>query len=535
MADHIVRVIDNRVVIEISGVPTALLAGASEAAVTATQKAAEAQEQADLATTAAATAVATIQGANRRRKVPPGFVRGDGATQNDIFPKAVNGRGPGSVVMNKLPLEKARELSPVIARMNQPDLWVSAAGNPANDGLTRATPTTLADALQNRTGFRYIFIINDGVYPPVPLRQGTHAGAADPKWLVAIDGLVRIAADTSLKQPTDPTQVWTLHSGNVYKTNLASAQLDRPQRLRNVFVPDPIDGWAISVTKAASVAALTALGAAGEAWYFDAGTDDLYATRFGTDLTLVANRPYQIAYSDKVLDTTGALASEWVLGGVAVILEGNFTLDGVWINSREEGGQTPVLLAQGRLLQISSTSYGVRTEGLLYFSGWRCYRSRNDGLNGYGSPTGVVGHGILHDVIVSGTGDIDTFGTAAFTPNCQGASAHGKYNLMVFGGLMEKCFGQGFGDISMAGHNSKTWLVGCVTRDNYADGGTSNGFYFDQSAGGSREIWLDSCASEGNTRDLVTIGCVVRHFNCDLPVRLLLSGGTYVAYDPANP
>lgn len=479
---------------------------------------------------------ASLSGTNVRRRVPSLFVRGDGNTRTDIFPLSVIGPGPGGVVVNKMPLDLARMLGNVVARQNDSDVWVSPAGSGTAAGDTRANAMSWASALRTlATGRRLLMIDTAGTYPPLSLLSGTHAGAAVPKWLHAVDGRVRMAAETSLGQPD--TQTWTLHSGSVYKTVLSSVDYDRPQVVLKTLVPNVRDGEPESVLKYSDVASLSALGASGEGWYFDSATDTLYLTYYGNDLTVLGNRNFHIVYSSKTLDTTGEFSAEWLLGGATVILDGNFELDGVWINSKEVNNTLPIFISQGRLKQVCATSYGLRAEGLTYTSGRRCYRSKYDGFNGYkSSQNSVVGMTIEHDLVVTGSGDIGTYGTTG-SHNKQGFSAHGAHNAMIFGALFEGNDGQGWADICDSTHDSVSWGVGVITRDNYVDT-YSYGIYMDGSAGagtGSRSAWLDTCFSEGNTRDLAAVTSDVRISSCVLPTQISVAGGSISSYSPETP
>ena len=475
-------------------------------------------------------------GGHIRRRVPALFVRGDGNTRTDVFPLCVRHPGPGGVEVNKTPLEIARGLGNVIAREDEADVWVSPAGAGTFAGTSRANAMSWAAAFRTlATGRKLLLIDSDGPYPPLSLVSGTHAGAAVPKWLYAVDGRVRMAAETSLGQPD--TQTWTAHTGAIYKTVLSSADYDRPQCVLASLVPDVRDGQPKSIRKYASVAELSALGTTGEGWYFDPDTDTLYLTYFANDLTVLGNRNFKIIYSSKTLDSTGEFSAEWLLGGCTVILEGLFEMDGITINSYEASSTLPIFIAEGRLMQLCATSYGLRAEGLTYTSGRRCYRPKFDGLNGYKSAmSGTVGMTIEHDLVVIGAGDIGTYGTGN-PHNRQGFSAHGAHNAMVFGALFEGNDGQGWADICDSTHDSASWGVGVISRDNYVDT-ESYGFYMDGSAGagtGSRAAWLDTCVSEANTRDLGAITSDVQLFNCQLETQITAASGTIADYSPEAP
>jgi hypothetical protein len=472
-----------------------------------------------------------------QRRVPSRFVRGIGNTRTDIFPLSVKYPGPGGVEVNKTPLELAKSLENVIARQNEADIWVSPSGAGTQAGDTRANAMSWTTAFRTSTaGRRLLMIDTAGTYPPLSLLSGTHAGAAVPKWLYSVDGRVRIQADTSLGQPA--TQTWTLHSGAVYKTVLTSADYDRPQAVLKTLVPNVRDGEPDSMQQYASVAELTALGSNAEGWVFDASVDTLYVTYYGSNLTVAGNRSFKIIYSSKTLDSVGDISAEWLLGGCTVILEGSFDLDGVWINSKEVNNTLPIFIAEGRLKQLCATGYGIRAEGLTYTSGRRCYRPKNDGLNGYkSSMNNVVGMTIEHDLVVTGAGDIVTYGTAG-PHNKQGFSAHGAHNAMIFGALLEGNDGQGWADICDSTHNSASWGVGVIVRDNYVDAGISNGIYMDGSSGGGtggRFAWLDTCTSYANTRDLVSVASAVKTVNCSLTTQVVVSGGSVTSYSPETP
>jgi hypothetical protein len=473
----------------------------------------------------------------KRRRVPSTFVRGDGNTRTDVFPYAVNYPGPGGVLVNKTPLEVARELGNVVAREGDDDLWVSPLGAGTMAGTSRANAMDWATAFRTTNTTRKLMLTDlDGPYPPLSLLSGTHAGAATPKWLYAVDGRVRFAADTALGQP--PAQTWTAHSGAVYKSVLTSADYDRPQAILKTLVPNVRDGFPDSMLLYASVAELTALGTSGEGWYFDAATDTLYMTYYNADLTVSGNRNFHIVYSSKALDSNGELTAEWLLGGCTVILEGTFLFDGVWINSKEYNSTLPIFIAEGNIVQLCTASYGLRAEGLTFTKGRKVFRSKSDGFNGYKSnSSSTTGMTIEVDYVAMGCGDIGTFGTTARSVNNQGASAHGKHNLMIFGGLIEGCFGQGWADICDSTHNSATWGVGVITRDNYVST-VSYGIYMDSSAGGgtgSRAGWFDTCASVDNTRDLAAVESAVKKFNCIVPTQITTGIGTIVTYSPESP
>lgn len=471
------------------------------------------------------------------REVPSLFVRGDGNTRTDIFPTNVRSYGPGGVDVTISPLQLAKSLSNVIARESGSDIWVSPAGAGTQAGDTRANAMSWATAWRtNTTARRLLMIDSAGTYPPLSLLSGTHAGAASSKWLHSIDGRVRFAAETSLGQPA--TQTWTLHSGSVYKTVLTSVDYDIPIVVQKTLVPNVFDGYPDSILKYSSVAGLTALGANGEGWYFDYATRTLYMTYYGNNLTVSGNRNFHIVYSSKTLDSTGDFSAEWLLGGCTVILDGNFEFDGVWVNSKEVNSVLPIFITEGRMTQICPTSYGLRVEGLTYTSGRRCYRSKYDGLNGYKSSiSNTVGMTIEHDLIVSGAGDINTYGTGS-PHNNQGFSVHGAHNAMIFGALLQNNDGQGWGDICDSTHNSASWGVGVISRNNYVDSGISNGIYMDGSAGGGtggRSAWLDTCIGCSDTRNLVSVASAVKTYNCTLPTELAVSGGTITDYLPDNP
>jgi hypothetical protein len=351
-----------------------------------------------------------------------------------------------------------------------------------------------------------------------------------------VDGRVRMAADTALGQPA--TQTWTLHSGSVYKTVLTSADYDRPQALLALLSPNRRDGNPDSILLHPSVASLAALGSTGEGWYFDAATDTLYATYYGSDLTVAGNRQFLIIYSSKALDSISQASAEWLLGGVTVILEGNFELDGVWINLLEENNSLPIFVSEGRLRQLCPTHYGLRNEGLVFTRGRQCFRPKNDGLNGYKSgQNSIVAMTIEQDLVVLGAGDIGTVGTSG-PHNRQGVSAHGGHNIMLFGALLEGNDGQGWADICDSTHDSASWGVGVISRDNYVDSGVSYGIYMDGSAGGgtgSRSAWLDTCVSEGNVRDLAAVASDVQTVNCQLSTQITATGGTISTYSPETP
>lgn len=472
-----------------------------------------------------------------RRRVPASFVRGDGNTRVDIFPLAVNYAGPGGVVLNKSPLDVALTLGNVVAHETEADVWVSPLGAGTFAGTSRANAMSWAAAWRTlTTGRKLMLIDSSGPYPPLSLLSGTDVGAGHPKWLQSIDGRVRFQADTALGQPV--TQTWTLHSGVVYKTVLTSVDYDQPQAFLKTLVPNVRDGMPDSMLKYTSVAALTSLGSGGDGWFFDSATDTLYVTYFGNDLTVANNRNFQIIYSSKTLDSVGEFSAEWLLGGCTVILEGNFDLAGVWINCKEVNNALPIFMSEGALVQLCATQYGLRAEGLVFTKGRSCYRSKHDGLNAYkSSMNSIVGMTIEQDLVVLGTGDIGTFGTAG-PHNNQGFSAHGKSNAMIFGAIFEGNDGQGWADISEAGHYSASWGVGVIVRDNYIDAGISSGMYFDGSSGGGtggRSAWLDSCVSENDTRSLVSVASAVKVFNCVTPVTLAVSGGTITSYSPATP
>jgi hypothetical protein len=146
---------------------------------------------------------------------------------------------------------------------------------------------------------------------------------------------------------------------------------------------------------------------------------------------------------------------------------------------------------------------------------------------------------IEHDVVCMGQGDIGTFGDPpGFSGNNQGSSAHGKSNIMVFGGLYEGCYGQGAADISQSGHNSASWYVGVISRDNAVLSGFSYGFYLDSTSGGAgtRAAWLDTCVSNKNVRDLITLSGPVYLYSCLLETQVSSgTGASIAAYDPSDP
>ncbi len=108
---------------------------------------------------------------------------------------------------------------------------------------------------------------------------------------------------------------------------------------------------------------------------------------------------------------------------------------------------------------------------------------------------------------------------------------------MIFGALFEGNDGQGWADICDSTHDSASWGVGVISRDNYVDT-ESYGFYLDGSAGagtGGRSAWLDTCASEGNTRDLGAIASDVKIFDCQFKTQIAVTGGTIATYSPEAP
>lgn len=501
-----------------------------------------------------------------RRAVPAAFINGDGLTRRDLFPVSVNGRGLGSVVMSRTPLEVARGLPNVIAHEDDPDVWVSPAGGGDESGDSRANAMPWADAWRTLTTARKLLLVgNKGPYPALSLVLGTHAGAAVPKWLYAVDGYVEMRADTYNGPATSLS--WSLHSGSVYKATLSGSGdgYDLPTAILDRFRADPGDGRAASLFNYAApdpstpylATALANLvgGGSGPGFVYDRqgaiGTArTLYASLDGPDLTVSDNQAaLDIIYANKVLDHQGIpeFSAEWYMVGTTVILEGTFYCKGVWPNSVEGGGSSPIFLAQAPFADpsytLGSAVYGIRAEGFCYTSNWQVDRSKYDGLNGYkGSQTGATSFIVGHNFASRGSGDLGTWGTiVAGNPratNLQGWSVHGGVNAILAGAVLQDSYGQSLADICDPTHNSASWLIGVDVREAALASGVRNGIYIDSSAGagtGSRAAWVDSCGSTENTRDLVAVGSAVKVHNSALPSRLTTGVGSITAYTPEAP
>lgn len=477
------------------------------------------------------------------RIVPPEFIRGDGSTRTDIFPLQINYPGPGGSVLTKTPLDIASELGNVVVRATFPDIHVTPTGAGTNSGDSLANAMPWATAWQTNTTARKLLIYDVGTYQNLPLVAGTHAGAAVPKWLKMVDGRMRVNSGSTNLQPAAMTV--TLTSGYVYQATMVSTNYDIPTAMLKTLVPNPVDGKPDSMKAYSSIAALTALGDNGEGWFYDrtgayGPARTLYWTYYGTDQTVVGNRNFHIVYANTTLDSFGEFSAEWVMTATTVIFEGKVEMDGVWINMRQSSAGLPVFLAQTLLdeptFSLASASYGFRAEGLCYLDGWQSIRSKYDGFNAYkGSFDGSVGFSCANNYFSLGSGDIGTWGTSGRTANNQGWSVHDKCNTMLFGSLIQAAFGPGWADVVGTTHNSCSWGGGVVSRYNYADSGISNGFYFDGSGDGTRTVYLDTCMSVGNTRDLVVVDAAANIYNNTLPTRLALSGGTITTYSPEAP
>jgi hypothetical protein len=471
-----------------------------------------------------------------KRVAPAGF------SWLPVLPAIVNGAGNvqmQSTLLAALLAAYPLLRSPTVAYVETTgNNGTAVVGNPALPYLT------LDAALQSSA---YMVVVGNGAYAP-PDYRFTQAAAGAMKLIVARNtGMVVVkqlgAALSGL--------TWTATAGRtgVWQTTIAAAaglatwEAHAPHHVRLTDTLDA-DGFPARLRKyacptldgAGVTSALNTLEAAGTGWVYDGQTANkvLYVALGGTSVQTnrariealykdanSSNRVYvlggNLAFAGIYFDGTQIVASEYNNGGTYIPAK-------VWVSN-------------SWITQTADNCYGAQADSNAYacFDNVRFHACAVDSFNGDSTRgSGADAYGFLMGCTITGTGDIDTFGTA-ISENRQAISSHAGY-LAAFGCEFRGNWGQEIADTASGANPSKSWYVGCIARngDTRLSSNVGFGFY-----GANRSAWLDTCAglAEGTNPLRLEGGAVVKTFNCIFDSTPVFIGPSVapVAYSPATP
>lgn len=376
-------------------------------------------------------------------------------------------------------------------------------------------------------------ILFPGVYEPVSLIKGTHAGAVGFRRVIAPYGGVIFRYSGAGIDPQSATWTATVGSGGlVYELDCSA--LGAAQFPARVLRLTRTDRWGKPerFTVYESVAELVALGSASLGFYYDPAVEKLYVNYLGLN---VESSKAQL----DVLWTDSAGNTRIFHQGVFVMYQGEFLFYGVGFETVDDGALTDSWLYMDggdKWIDIFGTNQaGIRVQGgVLFANRLRIHATTLDGINGNPSSDSLQGLIVLNNFVISKAGDSTTFGTDE-DQNRQAISAHGGCHIVACGGVCAESWGQDIADTNTTGYDSVSMYFGVVCQDGEIPLSTGFGAY--DIGDGSRTMYLDNCQTDGEDVSLEASGAAVYTFNCLFDgLTSTNAGGTVTAYlDPSSP
>jgi hypothetical protein len=388
-------------------------------------------------------------------------------------------------------------------------LWVSPRGNDQNDGSESSPLATLQEAFLRPE-------------PNVQMEPGAYVPGAILSRIKRVEapfGGVTI----SNPGPELKAQIFRPDSnGHLWETKLQLAHSRaEPHRILRT---DRFDehGYEQPLRRHAD---LHSLRDSQTGWYFDPVKSLLQvglgtSERFGD-----GSLPLRALYLDR--DGAGSIR---VTGGV-LIVDADVTFDGVGLQGEPVAGAPSLISLRGCWIRFAPAAGLMMHGGASYAESVRIHASRHDCFN-YGGEVGFErGLAIEHDCRASNAGDIATFGLE--TPNRNGSSAHGEFDIARFGGIYKHSYGPNIADTGSHGFDAATWNVGVRTESSRI--GIGFGVYDGPGSAASRRVWLDSCAALNELRaGLLHQGSsAISLHSCSLGT--LEGTGRYRDYQPDSP
>lgn len=462
------------------------------------------------------------------RIAPTGF--------ENIIPTNTRVVNYGRVTMNQRIISKFLENNPAI--MESDIAFVEMDGNDGSAivGDEQSPFQTLDGALQSTA---LVLLVGDGVYSPPDYRLSQTAGGV-PKLIIA-KNTGKVVLRTSGLDLT--TATWTLHSGDTWKTTVASVigngswNANAPHHVR---LNDDFDEFGfetrLPVSEVASqdatgvTNALTVLDGMDAGWVWDGQSAEktLYVKLgVGVNVEGVKDRLQGLFYNSGGADRVFIYGATLAFSGVS--------FDGpvIWAFP---SGTTPSHVWCYDGYSFNSIGYGFQVDGggTAIIEDFHTHASYLDGINPdpNRSSTGSDCLGFAVNSQFTHCGDKMTFGTAQST-NRQGVSSHGGF-FAAFGCLLQRNWGQEAADTA-TGTENKSWYVGCVFFNGDADlaSNTGIGLY------AAREGWLDTCAVAGEGANSLYLegGASAKIFNCDFDVApaFVTPSVAPVEYTPDSP